>query len=64
VNPDDLKALLEGCYVTVPTPFEDSAKMPVNEAALRTYVRFLIDAGLNAENATSLPAVLLAIFRP
>jgi dihydrodipicolinate synthase/N-acetylneuraminate lyase len=51
---EDLKALLEGCYVTIPTPFVDSPDLPVNEAALRAYVRFLIDAGLNASNATFL----------
>jgi dihydrodipicolinate synthase/N-acetylneuraminate lyase len=50
----DLKALLAGCYVTVPTPFADTADLPVNEAALRAYVRFLINAGLNADNATFL----------
>jgi dihydrodipicolinate synthase/N-acetylneuraminate lyase len=49
-----LKQLLEGCYVTVPTPFEDVADLPVNERALRTYVRFLIDAGLTAKYATFL----------
>lgn len=54
VKPDQLKTLLEGCYVTVPTPFSDTEGMPVDEKALRTYVRFLVDAGLNADNATFL----------
>jgi len=54
VGPDRLKKLLEGCYVTVPTPFEDVDGLPVNERALRTYVRFLLDAGLTAEYATFL----------
>lgn len=49
-----LKTLLEGCYVTVPTPFHDTAELPVNEAALRTYVRFLIDSGLTRDYATFL----------
>lgn len=49
-----LKRALEGCYVTVPTPFDDSDDLPVNELALRSYVRFLIDNGLNAEYATLL----------
>ncbi|MBW8617452.1 MAG: dihydrodipicolinate synthase family protein [Hyphomicrobiales bacterium] len=49
-----LKSLLEGCYVTVPTPFSDTADMPLNEKALRAYVRFLIDNGLDASNATFL----------
>jgi len=54
VNNDRLKSLLEGCYVTIPTPFADEPGLPVNEAALRAYVRFLIDRGLNADNATFL----------
>jgi 4-hydroxy-tetrahydrodipicolinate synthase len=49
-----LKRALEGCYVTVPTPFEDSDGLPVNEVALRTYVRFLLEGGLTAEYATFL----------
>ncbi|MDA0338242.1 MAG: dihydrodipicolinate synthase family protein [Proteobacteria bacterium] len=49
-----LRTGLEGCYVTIPTPFDDDEKMAVNEAALRQYVRFLIDGGLNAEYATLL----------
>ncbi len=49
-----LKRKLEGCYVTIPTPFEDSPGLPVCEAALRRYVRFLVDAGLNADYATLL----------
>lgn len=51
---DHLKKKLEGCYVTIPTPFEEGGEMAVNETALRAYVRFLIDAGLNAEYATLL----------
>lgn len=51
---ETVKARLEGCYVTVPTPFEDSAGLPVNHAAIRRYVRFLLDHGLNAGNATLL----------
>lgn len=54
MSADHLKKLLEGCYVTVPTPFADTEGMPVNETALRAYVRFLIDSGLNADNATFL----------
>ncbi|MEQ1956566.1 dihydrodipicolinate synthase family protein [Mesorhizobium sp. CN2-181] len=51
---EDVKARLAGCYVTVPTPFEDSAGLPVNYSALRQYVRFLLDNGLNADYATLL----------
>ena len=54
MSPQELKKALEGCYVTVPTPFHDTADMAVNEEALRAYVRFLIDAGLNGDYATFL----------
>jgi len=54
VQNEKLKSLLEGCYVTIPTPFADEPGLPVSEAALRAYVRFLIDNGLNADNATFL----------
>ena len=49
-----LRMRLEGCYVTVPTPFVDEPGWPVNEPALRTYVRFLIDNGLTERYATLL----------
>ena len=51
---DHLKTGLEGCYVTIPTPFHDTPDMEINEPALRTYVRFLLDAGLNRDYATFL----------
>ncbi|MET0482385.1 MAG: dihydrodipicolinate synthase family protein [Aestuariivirgaceae bacterium] len=54
MDPDRLKRRLEGCYVTVPTPFVDTPELPVNGPALRSFVRFLLDNGLNAENATLL----------
>lgn len=49
-----LKRQLEGCYVTVPTPFRDVEGLPVDEAALRSYVAFLLDGGLTAETAVFL----------
>jgi len=49
-----LRQKLEGCYVTVPTPFADEPGLPVHEHALRAYVRFLLDNGLSARNATLL----------
>lgn len=45
---------LEGCYVTVPTPFNDDAGFTINRAALRTHINFLLDGGLTADNATFL----------
>ena len=54
MSPDDLKDALAGCYVTIPTPFADTPELPVDENALRSYVRFLIDAGLTADYATFL----------
>lgn len=56
MNPDKLKADLAGCYVTIPTPFRDQSELPVDEMALRDYVRFLTGAGLNAHYATFLAA--------
>lgn len=53
-NADRLKKRLEGCYVTIPTPFSDAPGWPIDEAALRTYVRFLIDNGLTEKYATLL----------
>ncbi len=54
MDPESLKARLEGCYVTVPTPFRDEPDYPVDETALRSYVRFLIDNGLSERYATFL----------
>ena len=56
MDPERLKADLEGCYVTLPTPFRDGPGFPINEEALRTHIRFLLDNGLNAANATFLAA--------
>ena len=54
VTPEQLKADLEGCYVTIPTPFADTEDFPVNEEALRSYVRFLTGSGLTRDYATFL----------
>ena len=54
MDPESLRARLEGCYVTVPTPFRDEPDYPVDETALRSYVRFLIDNGLSERYATFL----------
>ena len=51
---DKEKKKLFGCYVTIPTPFEDKENLPVNYLALRKYARFLIDSGLDANYATYL----------
>ncbi|MGI9489229.1 MAG: dihydrodipicolinate synthase family protein [Geminicoccaceae bacterium] len=53
-DPTVLKKKLEGCYVTVPTPFADQRGWPVDGQALRRYVRFLLDNGLTADYATLL----------
>lgn len=56
MNTQKRKQQLEGCYVTIPTPFADEPGYPVAEDALRSYVRFLIENGLNAARATFLAA--------
>lgn len=54
LSPHERKQRLQGCYVTVPTPFEDNAGFAIDEPALRTYVRFLVDNGLRDGRATLL----------
>ncbi len=54
MSPEELRTRLEGCYVTIPTPFKDEAGFPVDEAVLRRYARFLIEGGLTARTATFL----------
>jgi dihydrodipicolinate synthase/N-acetylneuraminate lyase len=44
---------LEGCYITIPTMFRDP-DLEVDLAATRAAVRFLIDRGIDAKNATLL----------
>ena len=49
-----LKKKLEGCYVTVPTPFKDINNLPLNFNALKDYVEFLLGNGLDNKNCTLL----------
>ena len=49
-----LKKKLEGCYVTVPTPFKDIKNLPLNFDALEEYVEFLLGNGLETNNCTLL----------
>ena len=51
---EKLKKKLEGCYVTVPTPFKDINNLPLNFDALKDYVEFLLGNGLDRENCTLL----------
>ena len=48
------KKKLEGCYVTVPTPFKDIKNLPLNFDALKDYVEFLLGNGLDSKNCTLL----------
>lgn len=54
VNPEILKTRLQGCYVTIPTPFKDEPGYPIDETTLRSYVRFLLENGLKGSYATFL----------
>ncbi len=54
VDTGQARRRLEGCYVTVPTPFADAPGYPIAEGALRRYVRFLLDNGLGHGYATLL----------
>ena len=51
---EKLKKKLEGCYVTVPTPFKDINNLPLNFDALKDYVEFLLGNGLDSKNCTLL----------
>ena len=51
---ENLKKKLEGCYVTVPTPFKDINNLPLNFDALKDYVEFLLGNGLDSKNCTLL----------
>jgi len=53
MNRDALKKRLEGCYVTVPTMFKDP-DFELDLAATRGNVKFLMDRGINADNAVLL----------
>ena len=50
---DNLKKRLEGCYITVPTLFDDP-ELELNLEATRSHVRFLIEHGINGDNAVLL----------
>ena len=54
MNYENLKKKLEGCYVTVPTPFKDINNLPLNFDALKDYVEFLLGNGLDSKNCTLL----------
>ncbi len=54
MNTESLTALLQGCYVTIPTPFKDQPGYPIDETALRSYVHFLLENGLSGNYATFL----------
>ena len=54
MNYEILKKKLQGCYVTVPTPFKDTNNLPLNYDALKDYVEFLLCNGLNKDNCTLL----------
>ena len=51
-----LKNRLKGCYMTVPTMFRDP-ELELDLEATRSHVRFLMERGINADNAVLLTAV-------
>ena len=54
IDIEKLKNKLHGCYVTIPTPFEDSKGLPLNISAINDYVNFLLNNGLHSKNSTLL----------
>ena len=61
---ENLKKKLEGCYVTVPTPFKDVKNLPLNFDALKDYVEFLLGNGLDRNNCTLLFGGAAGYFSP
>jgi dihydrodipicolinate synthase/N-acetylneuraminate lyase len=54
MNPAEAQARLQGCYITIPTMFNDDADFSVNHEAIARHVRFLIDGGATTGNAVLL----------
>ena len=50
---EKLKTKLHGCYVTVPTPFEDREGLPLNFTAIKDYVDFQKNDTLEAFSVSS-----------
>ena len=46
MDQDTLRERLYGCYVTIPTMFNDDDEMSVNLDGIRQHVEFLIDGGI------------------
>ena len=55
---------LEGCYVTVPTPFKDDDEFTINQAALRTHIKFLPRRWFGRRQGTFWRAAPPVIFQP
>ena len=53
IDYENLKNKLAGCYVTIPTMFHDE-DLSLDLDAIKSHVRFLIEKGMNAENAVFL----------
>jgi dihydrodipicolinate synthase/N-acetylneuraminate lyase len=53
MDSETVAAVLQGCYVTIPTMFRDP-DLEVDLDAIRRHVRFLIDGGLTTGNAVLL----------
>jgi dihydrodipicolinate synthase/N-acetylneuraminate lyase len=52
-EPDEARSRLAGCYITIPTMFKDP-ELELDLPAIRRHVRFLLDHGISAGNATLL----------
>ena len=59
-----LRDRLYGCYVTIPTMFNDDDEMSVNFDGIRQHVEFLIDGGIQTGTASCWRAAPRATFRP
>ena len=50
---ENLKSKLAGCYVTIPTMFHDE-DLSLDLDAIKSHIQYLIEKGMNAENAVFL----------
>ena len=59
-----LRERLYGCYVTIPTMFNDDDEMSVNLDGIRQHVEFLINGAFRQARASCWHAEPRATFRP
>ena len=64
MNQETLRERLYGCYVTIPTMFNDDDEMSVNLDGIRQHVEFLMMEASRPARASCWHAAPRATFRP